>query len=404
MDDPGWSWPAWKFGLKRDDLFTSLHDQYNTFTFSLQDPQAFHADVYEIAHDANTAKDFHRLMADRRRQRLQELHDTLDSLAVEIIANPKLMASEHWDLALQLFRTKSFDSLVRYFASYIPAGYLDRSPSRSDSMTSSFSDAASVDSTNTMASTTASSVDDVSAHHHHHHHPLFTDGPVMTEEPCSLHEADCPEHEVTAPLSPPESEANLDVSASSPKSDDECHHSYTLSNAPSRSMSFSGSESEPFGPGFHRPMVHDDASSQSGDSDTAVTSVSDCEETRSSIESVDDDHLPPHFAHDEDEDDDLLTAQFPEDTFDAVDFINDTHESDDTPTPRPESVAACYVQYKSSCRRVPSPPRRSQSPSPKSHRSWASPPRDVRRSPEEALSKIQKSSLDPIRKRQKGRI
>ena len=128
MDDPGWSWPAWKFGLKREDLSSSLHDQYNTFTFTLQDPEAFHADVCEISHDASTAEEFHRLMAERRQQRLHELHESLETLAVEIIANPKLMDSPQWGYALQLFRTKSFDSLVRYFATYLPDGYLDSRP------------------------------------------------------------------------------------------------------------------------------------------------------------------------------------------------------------------------------------------------------------------------------------
>lgn len=51
---------------------------------------------------------------------------SLETLAVEIIANPKLIGSEQWQHALQLFRTKSFDSIIRYFASYLPEDYLDR--------------------------------------------------------------------------------------------------------------------------------------------------------------------------------------------------------------------------------------------------------------------------------------
>lgn len=51
MDDSGWTWPAWKFGMKRDDLFTKLHDQYNVVPSSLQDPEAFHHDVYEISNE-----------------------------------------------------------------------------------------------------------------------------------------------------------------------------------------------------------------------------------------------------------------------------------------------------------------------------------------------------------------
>ncbi|KAI5865705.1 hypothetical protein GGS23DRAFT_553863 [Durotheca rogersii] len=120
MDDPGWSWPAWKFGMKREELFTKLHDQYNTIAFSIQDPEAFHHDVFEISATANTTDEFHRLLADRKQQRLDELNQSLESASVEIIANPSLIGTRQWEHALQLFRTRSMDSLVRYFASYLP--------------------------------------------------------------------------------------------------------------------------------------------------------------------------------------------------------------------------------------------------------------------------------------------
>lgn len=140
--------------MKRDDLFTTLHDQYNTFSYTLQDPEAFHHDVYEISRDADTVDEFHRMMADRRQMRLRELNESLETLAVEIIANPKLMATEQWTHALQLFRTKSFDSIVRYFASYIPDDYLDHHDTHSTSSSSTFSESDTI-------STAASCVDDV---------------------------------------------------------------------------------------------------------------------------------------------------------------------------------------------------------------------------------------------------
>lgn len=389
MDDPSWSWPAWKFGLKRDDLFNSLHDQYNTFTFSLQDPEAFHADVCEISRDAETSEDFHRLMADRRRQRLHELHESLESLAVEIIANPKLMDSEHWTYALQLFRTKSFDSLVRYFASYLPRGYLDRDGSRGGSYASSFSDAISVH----TASTKASSVDDAPAQYEY----PFTDGPAMTEQPHPIDYESCFGTNVNESLSPSASDTTED----SASSNDFQSRSFASSGPPSRSMSFSGSEMESFRSGFCRSLVNDDETSQSDSCDSAVTSVSDCGESRSSLDTeVDDDE---HIAFDEEDEEELVTVQFPEDSFDAFDNLNDTPETDDTPTPRQEALTTCYVEYKTYLtRRLPSPHRR-RSPSPRSHRA-GTPPRDARRSPEEVHSKIQKTSQDTIRRRPKGRI
>ncbi|CAK7246432.1 MAG: hypothetical protein STHCBS139747_008063 [Sporothrix thermara] len=123
MDDPDIAWPAWKFGMRRDALFTTLHDQYNTFQSTIQDPDAFHHDVFEIANEAATTSEFHDLLATRRDQRLRELNESLESASFEIIANPELVGTTQWEYALQLFRTRSLDSLVRYFASYLPANH-----------------------------------------------------------------------------------------------------------------------------------------------------------------------------------------------------------------------------------------------------------------------------------------
>lgn len=394
MEDPGWSWPAWKFGLKRDDLFTSLHDKYNTFTFSLQDPEAFHHDVCEIAYDADTTEQFFHLMADRRRQRLRELHESLETLAVEIIANPRLMDSDHWEYALQLFRTKSFDSLVRYFASYLPNGYLSDGDSHTScSSSSSFSDAPSV---STTASSKASSVADAPAFYE-----SYLDEAVV-EEPCHIDSEACEYHGAIGPLSPPESEAMQPDSPASLPTDTESHDDAST-RAPSRSMSFSGSESGAFMPGFIRSL-RDDETSQALDY-SANTSVVDCDES-SSIDS-NGDKATSVMSLAEDEDDDLSTAQFPEDDFDAFDCLNNDNIDSDTPTPRQEAITSSYIEYKSVLsRRLPSPyHRRTPSPTPRSHRTaGGSPTRDVRRSPEEALSKIQKTCSDPMRKRPRGGI
>lgn len=44
----------------------------------------------------------------------------LEDASFEIIGNPSLIGTEQWQYAVQLFRTKSLDSLVRYFSSYLP--------------------------------------------------------------------------------------------------------------------------------------------------------------------------------------------------------------------------------------------------------------------------------------------
>lgn len=123
--DQAWekAWPFWKFGFKYNDLTTTLHDKYNTISSTIQDPDAFHHDVYEISSRADTLDDFETLMQERKALRLKELNGMLEDASFEIVGNPDLIGTEQWALAVQLFRTRSLDSLVRYFASYLPADH-----------------------------------------------------------------------------------------------------------------------------------------------------------------------------------------------------------------------------------------------------------------------------------------
>lgn len=74
MDDPASAWPFWKFGLQKDDLTTTLHDRFNTIPSAIQDPEAFHHDVYELSTRASTLDEFERLMEERKKLRLEELN------------------------------------------------------------------------------------------------------------------------------------------------------------------------------------------------------------------------------------------------------------------------------------------------------------------------------------------
>lgn len=255
-------------------------------------------------------------------------------------------------------------------------------------MSSSFSETDSIRTTSTKASSASdasSFLDD----------EFFPHGPLITAEPGVLKAADIPPS--------PASEGSPAESADSP--------TFTSTDPPSRSMSFSGPDSQRLSSRFvRRPHIHDDDdTSQSDECDTTVTSVCDSTETRSSFDpadEVDDKELPVHIVDGEEEDEDLPTAQFPEDdfcSFDSFDTPNpfnttsyDTLESD-TPTPRQATESTCYLDYKSVVsRKSPTPYqrsscRRSQSPvSLLGRRREGSPTQDIRRSPDEALSKIQK--------------
>jgi len=404
MDETGWAWPAWKFGFKRDDLFTTLNDQYNTFSCSIQDPEAFHHDVYEISNEAETREDFHRLMAIRQQQRLRELNESLESAAVEIIANPDLIGTEKWKLAVQVFRTRSLDALVRYFSSYLPEHLTQphsfsasSSPSMVSSTFSSFSDGVSVH----TSSTKATDVDSDKS--------FFIDDPhaVLTHEPLCIN----------TDLTPV-------VCADSSSADDSCpslfdDHSETSESPPAShidSMSYSGSDSEHF-PHHIASPYHDDDLSQSDEIDTPITTVSELLDTRHSLHCISNGDLlakhlqfklpqdeskvggPPsvadstgHEADDEtltfDDEEDIPTAQLPSDDFDC-----------DTPTPRQQPFQqSSYISSTtiSSLRRLPSP---CHSTKHRHHRREGSPILGIRRSREESVNRIQKLMPDALRAR-----
>ncbi|KAG6035547.1 hypothetical protein E4U41_006039 [Claviceps citrina] len=410
MENPARAWPAWKFGMKRDDLFTTLHDQYNTFLYTLQDPEAFHHDVYEISHDAETAEEFHRMMADRRQMRLRELNESLETLAVEIIANPKLMGTQQWNHALQLFRTKSYDSIVRYFASYLPDDYLDRHDTHSTTIASS-SSSSSLSETDTVG-TAASCVD--------HGSCSFKDddflpiSPFMTCEPDLSEDEDGHGHGVCGALSPPPSEAaHSETSVSSPPSDADSNDFST--NPPSRSMSLCGSESGRLLSDLVRQRYAQpayDASHYCGcDEALTTTSVRDTVDGSSVVVESHERCFPPcdfgdAFGFDEYEEA-LSTTQYPDDEAEYIavganshiyDTPHDTLDSD-TPTPRPGAPCP-HLDY------VNIMPKRASlsAKRPASPKSFLDPQtgqsrRAVRRSPEESSSRIHKPVQGLTKKR-----
>lgn len=374
--------------MKREDLFGALHDQYNTFPSSIQDPEAFHHDVFEISHEAASTDDFHRRMHARKSQRLAELNDLLSSAAVEIIANPNLIGTSQWQYALQLFRTKSLDSLVRYFASYLPDDHPWHRSDHSSSITDS-------DVSDSVASSLESS--------------FFADKPVLTHEPEPLSvdvdaDAAAPPHhhqQQSLPLSP---RSMTMCSDSSSTADMVAHTAYVLHNlTPARTMSFSGSESEHFGLKESCPALHDDDASQPSEAQTPVSSVADLSEMHhhddfvvvSDVEA----EMIVHGHHDE----------CPADKTPAGGPVDS-----ETPTPRREAAASAGFfepslssPSLSSLRRhsrSPEQTRRSAShaaaaraPSSRSRRrdAYSPPSRTRRRSPAESVGRIRKQLPDP---------
>lgn len=260
MDDRAeWAepWPFWKFGLKQNDLHTTLHAKYNTFPSAIQDPEAFHHDVYELSTRASNRDEFEHLMEDRKKERLKELNSMLEDASFEIIGCPRLIGTDQWVHAVQLFRTRSLDSLVRYFASYLPEDHpwhhdSDSAPMGSDS----------------------DAVSPVS--------PIDYDGPILFDEP--------EEDEAMYTAQSSESFSACDMSADHPKramtgrsedsgvSVNERHRRDSISHPASRTMSVSEPGRDDLAASLQDsiPTLHDSvATTPSEDPQTPSTSVSD---------------------------------------------------------------------------------------------------------------------------------
>jgi len=398
--DPDLAWPFWKFGLKKDDLFTKLHDQYNTFPSSIQDPEAFHHDVWEISQEAGTTEEFHRLLATRKEQRLRELNTSLESASLEIIANPSLIGTDRWQFALQLFRTKSLDSLVRYFSSYLPDDHPWHEAARSDSGPPLYS---------------GSNSNDVKSKIHTHdtdEAPSFFDEADVTDEPFSMM-SNLQSH---LPPSPRSMTMCSDSSVDNPlhlnlhlHQQHQHHHTYILHNlTPARTLSFSESESER----FHSEHLHDESSQP----ESPISEYSEPFSEPAAFDMVDKE-APTKLAPQHDADADAST------TAQSQLSVETTESETATPTPKPQPQAIPFFDTRPSpvvrrgCSFSPSRPHplaqvhglpsdehaKSAAGSARTRRRDHSPGRGRRRDPGEPSTRIQKSLPDHVGSRHRGR-
>lgn len=335
MDDPGCAWPFWKFGLQKDDLTTTLHDRFNTIPSAIQDPEAFHHDVYELSTRASTLDEFERLMEDRKKLRLEELNGKgyerqarrgtqltisltgmLEDASFEIIGNPSLIGTEQWQYAIQLFRTKSLDSLVRYFSSYLPQEH----PWHNESVSP------------------ASSADSI-------HASIFTcDGPMFFDEPAEDDTYYTNEHSQQSfdiadiSLDQPTRSMTVRSEDSGVSVTERIQHKHQYDTRVSqRAMSFSESELEHTSTTMHDsiPTLHDDeVTSQSDDPETPSTSISDM----SDVEESQGKDIVVTTIVDDDAHDEYLSISH------AQLSSMDSMESE-TPTPKPEHTRSPAVPF-----------------------------------------------------------
>ncbi|GAB0137990.1 hypothetical protein EsDP_00006239 [Epichloe bromicola] len=124
-------WPFWNVDLEAEDLFGVLHKRFNTTQMFIQDPDAFHKDVCEMAYLASDQADFYNRLQERSDKRLEELKsalrvlDLLDSGGFYNLDDKQNFA---------FFRTRRFaslDCLIGFFASLLGPNHHGQLPSES---------------------------------------------------------------------------------------------------------------------------------------------------------------------------------------------------------------------------------------------------------------------------------
>ncbi|KAI1129033.1 hypothetical protein F5Y10DRAFT_291429 [Nemania abortiva] len=130
-------WPAWKFGMRQDELFTTIAQQFNSITIPMLDLEAFNRDVCELSVAARDKDDLFKLLGERRDMRQKELYRLWLHAFCHIATYPAVMPEiDEWKHAMQIFHSQSFDSYVRYFAGFIPPEPTQRTlPEPSDGAT-----------------------------------------------------------------------------------------------------------------------------------------------------------------------------------------------------------------------------------------------------------------------------
>ncbi|TRX94762.1 hypothetical protein FHL15_004223 [Xylaria flabelliformis] len=114
-----WHWESWKFGMSMDELFTSLHNRFNTWSAPLQSPEAFHHDVWEISNAASTKEELFQALEIRKRQRSEEMAQAWNSIAVHLVGGKSMFTGDHWAYAVRFFRTRSLDHMLAFLYQFL---------------------------------------------------------------------------------------------------------------------------------------------------------------------------------------------------------------------------------------------------------------------------------------------
>ncbi|KUI73143.1 hypothetical protein VM1G_08896 [Cytospora mali] len=126
VENPHLRWPCWKFGMKLNDIFTTLPEQFNTMTIPICDPNAFYKDAAGLSYIAKDRAQFLELLAQRRNLRYEEMTTAWSGMLRDIISHQAWLGTQVHDVMRfchyteQIYTFQSFDSLISFFGAFAP--------------------------------------------------------------------------------------------------------------------------------------------------------------------------------------------------------------------------------------------------------------------------------------------
>ncbi|KAI0402890.1 hypothetical protein F4802DRAFT_617311 [Xylaria palmicola] len=112
--DDEWDWPCWKFGMGLNELFTTLHNQFNSWPAPIQDFKAFHSDVSEMLNTARTKEELFRALKAWGKKQSEEMARAGNDITLHLTAGRSMLPEEQWGYATRFFRTKSLDAMLLF--------------------------------------------------------------------------------------------------------------------------------------------------------------------------------------------------------------------------------------------------------------------------------------------------
>ncbi|KAH8655750.1 hypothetical protein BX600DRAFT_515449 [Xylariales sp. PMI_506] len=124
--EPSWIWMAWKFGYDMNDIFGTLHEEYNTVPAPIQDMRSFHRDVKAIAEKAENKKDFCHLLSQNKINRLGYIASEWKATATLVMTTPESFECGNRERLKNAFsqfcQFFSYETLIHLTQQYLPIG------------------------------------------------------------------------------------------------------------------------------------------------------------------------------------------------------------------------------------------------------------------------------------------